>query len=138
MKKGRVFPRSVTFYGRGGRKFLVFFGGRGGRGKGKKKKKKWADKMNVCWNERPASLFISSAKGSQFLRPSDGREERNAAHFRRWCDLLGLQIESALLTWRSFPNNAAFCLYQIKWSKVSRMIIIEMKLIERFIWYSVR
>lgn len=44
--------------------------------------KKWAaDKMSVCWNERPASLFISSAKGSQFLRPSDGREERNAAHF---------------------------------------------------------
>lgn len=31
--------------------------------------------------------------------------------FRRWCDLLGLQIESApLLAWRSFPNNAAFCL----------------------------
>lgn len=35
--------------------------------------------MSVCRNERPASLFISSAKGSQFLRPSDGREERDAA-----------------------------------------------------------
>lgn len=45
--------------------------------------------------------------------------------FRRWCDLLGLQIESALLAWRSFSNNAAFCLQEIK---MIRMIIIETKL----------
>lgn len=94
--------------------FSSFFGGKG--------EKSAADKASVCWNERPASLFISSAKGSQLLRPSDGREERKAAavaaHFVD--DAIYSDYKSKVLSSFGDPFRITpLSVYRrLKWSKI--------------------